>query len=56
MHAWRSCVKWFFVIMLVYIPIAVKRIRNEEEVLAAGLEGYVEYMARVKWRLIPRVW
>ncbi|MDO5116953.1 MAG: isoprenylcysteine carboxylmethyltransferase family protein [Eggerthellaceae bacterium] len=45
-----------FIIMLVYIPIIVKRIRNEEEVLAEGLAGYDEYMTRVKWRLVPRIW
>lgn len=45
-----------FVIMLVYLPIIAKRIRNEEEVLAVGLEGYREYMCRVKWRLVPHVW
>ena len=45
-----------FVIMLVYLPIIAKRIRNEEQVLAAGLEGYREYMDRVKWRLVPHVW
>lgn len=45
-----------FVIMLAYIPIIAKRIRNEEEVLSKGLEGYREYMARVKWRLISHVW
>lgn len=45
-----------FVIMLAYLPIIGKRIRNEEKVLAEGLEGYPEYMARVKWRLIPHVW
>ena len=45
-----------FIIMLVYVPIIVKRIRNEEEVLAEGLAGYGEYMTRVKWRLIPHVW
>ena len=45
-----------FVIMLVYLPIIAKRIRNEEQVLAAGLEGYREYMGRVKWRLVPHVW
>jgi protein-S-isoprenylcysteine O-methyltransferase Ste14 len=45
-----------FVIMLAYLPIIAKRIRNEEEVLAEGLEGYTEYLARVKWRLIPHVW
>ena len=45
-----------FVIMLVYLPIIAKRIRNEEQVLADGLAGYREYMDRVKWRLIPHVW
>ena len=45
-----------FVIMLAYLPIITKRIRNEEQVLAAGLEGYREYMERVKWRLVPHVW
>ena len=45
-----------FVIMLVYIPIIVKRILNEEKVLAEGLEGYADYLARVPWRLIPHIW
>ena len=44
------------VIMLVYLPIIVKRILNEEEVLSQGLEGYAEYMTRIKWRLVPGVW
>ena len=45
-----------FVIMLAYLPIIAKRIRNEECVLADGLEGYTEYMERVRWRLIPHIW
>ena len=45
-----------FVIMLAYIPIIIKRIRNEEVVLAEGLPGYREYMEKVKYRLIPFVW
>ena len=45
-----------FAIMLVYLPIIAKRIRNEEQVLRAGLEGYEEYTGRVKWRLVPHVW
>ncbi len=45
-----------FVIMLAYIPIIAKRIRNEEEVLKSGLAGYEEYMQKVKWRLIPYIW
>lgn len=45
-----------FVIMLAYLPIIAKRIRNEEEVLANGLPGYREYMRRVRWRLVPHLW
>lgn len=45
-----------FVIMLAYIPIIVKRIRNEEEVLGAELAGYEEYKEKIKCRLIPYVW
>lgn len=45
-----------FVIMLGYIPVIAKRIRNEEEVLEKGLEGYSEYRKRVKYRLIPFIW
>ena len=34
----------------------MKRIRNEEEVLARDLPGYTEYLKKVRWRLIPFVW
>ncbi|MBQ2305169.1 MAG: isoprenylcysteine carboxylmethyltransferase family protein, partial [Firmicutes bacterium] len=45
-----------FIIMLAYIPIIVKRIRNEEEVLETELKGYREYKQKVKYRLIPFIW
>lgn len=45
-----------FAIMLLYIPIIVKRIRNEEQVLEAGLAGYAEYKQRVRYRIIPFIW
>ena len=45
-----------FAIMLLYIPIITKRIRNEERVLEAGLEGYADYMKRVRYRVIPFIW
>ena len=43
-------------IMLVYIPIIAKRIRNEEQVLENGLEGYTDYKKRVRYKVIPFVW
>ena len=45
-----------FVIFLAQPFLLVKRIRNEEEVLEKGLEGYAEYKKKVKYRLIPFIW
>ena len=47
---------WSFALMLLYIPIIVKRIRNEEIVLERDLAGYTEYKQRVRYRLIPYIW
>lgn len=43
-------------IMLFYIPIIIMRIKNEEQVLREGLDGYEEYMKKVKYRIIPFIW
>ena len=45
-----------FAVMLLYLPIIAKRIRNEEKVLSKGLEGYRDYCQRVKYRLFPGIW
>lgn len=45
-----------FIVMLCYIPIIAKRIRNEEMVLTTGLPGYGKYKKKVKYRLIPFIW
>ncbi len=45
-----------FVIMLAYIPIIAKRIRNEEVVLEEGLDGYKAYKERVRYKVIPFIW
>ena len=45
-----------FAITLLYIPIIAKRIRNEEQVLEGGLDGYAEYKKRVRYKVIPFVW
>lgn len=45
-----------FAVFLMYPAILVKRIRNEEAVLEAGLEGYRAYKERVKYKLIPLLW
>lgn len=45
-----------FLVMLLYPPLIVRRIRGEERLLKKELPGYEEYCARVKYRLIPFVW
>jgi len=45
-----------FIIFLIYPFLLVKRIKNEEALLRAGLTGYIEYTKKVKYRLIPFIW
>lgn len=45
-----------FLIMLLYIPLIARRIKNEEKVLEEGLDGYKEYERRVRYRVIPFIW
>lgn len=47
---------WSFAVMLLYIPVIAKRIRNEEKVLEEGLKGYKEYKDRVRYKVIPYLW
>ena len=45
-----------FLVMLLYIPLIAKRIRNEEAVLESGLPGYADYKRSVKYKVIPFLW
>lgn len=45
-----------FALMLLYIPLIIKRIKNEESLLEQELEGYGDYMCRVRYRLIPYIY
>ena len=45
-----------FLIMMLYIPLIVKRTRSEEMILEEGLDGYREYKQKVKYRVIPFIW
>ena len=47
---------WALALFAIYPLLIIKRIRNEEQVLTSGLEGYADYQQRVRWRLIPWVW
>ena len=48
---------WWALLCFIHYPILmVFRIRNEEQVLETGLNGYADYKKRVKYRLFPFVW
>ena len=49
-----SC--WGILGALVYLPIFVLRVRNEEKVLLRELPGYEDYRTRVRYRIIPFIW
>ena len=68
-HPMYAVIIWLFLSMplilgsyiglipLVFIPyVLVKRLLNEQKLLSNGLDGYDEYMQKVRWRLIPFVW
>ena len=45
-----------FAVFLFYPAIIIKRLKSEEELLQKELEGYAEYMKKVRYRLIPYIW
>ena len=48
---------WWAVILSAPIAIILAyRSVREEQVLAAELEGYADYMTKVRYRLIPHIW
>jgi len=47
---------WGLLPILATLPFLIWRLLDEERFLAESLAGYREYQARVRYRLIPRVW
>lgn len=47
---------WGLIPFAIYPVAIVIRIINEEKVLSEGLDGYSEYVKKVKYRLIPFIW
>jgi protein-S-isoprenylcysteine O-methyltransferase Ste14 len=46
---------WGLLVLVAMLPAFLWRLVQEERFLARNLPGYVEYCARVRWRLVPRV-
>lgn len=48
---------FFALIPLVIFPFQMStRMKNEEQLLEKGLDGYIEYKKRIKYKIIPFVW
>jgi protein-S-isoprenylcysteine O-methyltransferase Ste14 len=47
---------WGVLVIVAILPALIWRLLDEEKFLAENLPGYPEYQARVRYRLIPRVW
>jgi protein-S-isoprenylcysteine O-methyltransferase Ste14 len=47
---------WGFIAFVVMVAVIVIRLLDEEKLLLANLPGYAEYVAKVRYRLMPYVW
>ena len=47
---------WALIPAILYVPVLVARIVNEEGVLVRELAGYEDYRAKVRYRLVPFIW
>ncbi|MBE6917336.1 MAG: isoprenylcysteine carboxylmethyltransferase family protein [Ruminococcaceae bacterium] len=48
---------WYALIVFAFYPaIIIVRLKDEEALLAKELEGYTDYMQKVKYRLFPYIW
>ncbi len=47
---------WGVLSLLLFVPILVLRIGDEEAMLRQELDGYMEYTRRVRFRLLPGIW
>ena len=47
---------WAVIPALLIIPVIIARIKGEEKELLENLEGYRDYTARTRYRLLPGIW
>jgi protein-S-isoprenylcysteine O-methyltransferase Ste14 len=47
---------WSLAAVSLLIPLLVARVRGEEKMLLDELEGYRDYAAKVRYRLVPGIW
>jgi protein-S-isoprenylcysteine O-methyltransferase Ste14 len=47
---------WSVALVVLFLPILLWRLLDEERILRRDLQGYVQYTQRVRFRLVPHVW
>lgn len=47
---------WGLALVIPGLTVLALRIRDEETLLAAELDGYLDYMEKVRYRLVPGMW
>ena len=47
---------WGLIAFVIMVAVIMIRLLDEEKLLLANLPGYAEYVARVRYRLMPYVW
>jgi len=53
---WALGSHWALVFAALFIPVILWRIKREEQVLSNQLPGYMNYLAKTRYRLIPFIW
>lgn len=53
---WALGSYWALVFAALFIPVILWRIKREEQVLSNQLPGYMNYLAKTRYRLIPFIW
>jgi protein-S-isoprenylcysteine O-methyltransferase Ste14 len=47
---------WSMIPVLLFLPLIIIRVRDEEAMLRKELPGYNDYCAKVRWRIVPGLW
>jgi protein-S-isoprenylcysteine O-methyltransferase Ste14 len=47
---------WWLGLIVLFLPVLLWRLIDEEKILNAQLSGYAEYTQKVRYRLVPFVW
>jgi protein-S-isoprenylcysteine O-methyltransferase Ste14 len=47
---------WSLSALIVFVPVLIWRLVDEERFLRKNLPGYTEYTEKVRYRLVPHVW